>query len=175
MTTPVDPTGTLPYIWLAAQHFRHGRPGKPQSIILHATEGHKDSDLQTLVTGDGRNVSVHWYVLRDGTIYHMVQDGDIANHAGAVMQTKYSNSFSLGIEQEHIAGEDDWPDIQVQTTARICAFLQQQYGPIEITSHAHAAAPSGRKTDPEGYPWTTFYAALETAKQTTWSASQVQS
>ena len=62
----------------------------------------------------------------------------------------------------------DWPDVQVKAAANLCAALMQKHGVMEITTHAHAAAPPGRKTDPAGYPLNQFHAWLQEAQGTHW-------
>lgn len=163
----------LQYTWMPAKNFRAGRRRALSSIILHSTEGHRGGDIPTLVGGDGRQVSVHWYVQSDGKIIHFVQDSDTAFHAGAVVDPKYSNDGSVGIEQEHIDGKEPWPDIQLQTVANLVAFLFQKHGPLEIISHKLAAFPPGRKSDPEPYPWQKFNALLAEARKQTWTVKQV--
>lgn len=165
-------TGIIRYHWIAAKYFGK-RNGPIQSIILHATEGTKAGDIPTLVDGDGRKVSVHWYITRDGEVYHFVQDADKANHVGPALRNDASNAHSIGIEQEYRSGVDHWTDAQVQMCANLCAFLMQRHGDLAIFSHADVAAPKGRKTDPEKYPWDEFHAWLVEAKTKTWEVEQI--
>lgn len=165
-------TGVIKYHWMPSKYHR-SRTMSVASIVLHSTDGSKSGDLQTLQTGDGRQISVHWYVTKAGEYYHFVQDGDVANHAGTTIAARYSNARSIGIEQEHIDGKETWPDALIQATVNLCAFLRQQYPGIEITSHAHAASPPGRKVDPEGYPWDKFNAMLEHAVTIHWGSAPI--
>jgi len=168
----VSEAGVISYIWKPARNFRKGRRRPIASLILHSTEGHKSGDIPTLIGGDGRQVSVHWYVTKTGEVWHFVQDVDTAFHAGAVVSPKYSNDASLGIEQEHIDGKEPWPDVQLQTVANLVAFLLQKHGELEIVSHAKAAP--GRKHDPEPYEWKKFHSYLEEAEKVMWSAVQIK-
>lgn len=167
-------TCVIEYVWREAEHYTVGRGGASiASIILHATEGHEAGDLETLIGGGGRSVSVHWYVTRTGKVYHMVDDANTANHAGVVIARAYSNSQSVGIETEHV-NTQDYPPVQVQTVANLCAFLRQKHGRgLAIKSHAQVASPPGRKTDPAQFPWDEFSHMVSTAMFTTWSAVQV--
>lgn len=165
---------TIRYIWKSAKNFRAGRRRKLASIIIHSTEGHLAGDLPTLIGGDSRKISVHWYVTRSGTIYHMVADADTAFHAGNTVSAQYSNDASIGIEQEHISGKDDWGDLQLRTVASLVAFLRQKHGSLEIVSHAKAAAPPGRKTDPIAYPWDKFHVLVLDALKLSWAAEQME-
>lgn len=161
------------YHWIEAKHYTKGRKRPIQSILLHATEGHRTGDIQTLVGGDGRKVSVHWYVCKNGDIYHFVQDADTANHAGSTFDAKFSNASSIGIEQEHIDNQEAWTDTQVQAVANLVAFIMQKHGELEIAYHRDVAKPHGRKTDPQGFPLQKFSVLLAEAEKKTWSAEQI--
>jgi AmpD protein len=158
----------IKYKFKQATGYVKGRaPWKIKSIILHSTDGHKEGDIATLT---GTRVSVHWYVTKTGEVFHFVDNADTAWHAGVVNDLIYSNKASIGIEQEHIDGAEEWPDCQVLTTARICAALMQKYHIMQkyIRSHADIAYPRGRKVDPESYPWDKFNKYLEEALKTPW-------
>lgn len=167
--------GTISYISdpAAAGAYTPGRTLDIQSIILHSSCGHQDGDLLTLTGHDpGHLVSSNWYVNKAGAYYHLVDDADTAYHAGVVTDAKYSNAASLGIEQEHLDGEENWPDVQVQATACLCVALIQRYGNLEIAHHATVAAPPGRKTDPVDFPGDVFWAAYEEAAKDSWDFAE---
>jgi N-acetyl-anhydromuramyl-L-alanine amidase AmpD len=147
---------------IPARSFTSGRDGNQiQNVILHSSDGREHSDLQTLTQGD---VSAHYYVTREGDVYHLVNDNDTAYHAGVVSKPEYSNAATLGIEQEHYdpgkeyPNGEDWPDAQVQATARLTAGLLKENGLSldDVKSHSQIASPAGRKQDPYGYPWDRF-------------------
>lgn len=168
---------TLTYIWQPAVKgdYKSGRSGQEiKSIILHSTCGTKQGDIATLTGHTDRQVSVHWYVTKTGEIYHFVADQDSAYHAGAVTLPRYSNSASIGIEQEHLDQTDEaWPDVQIQTVARLVAALKQKHGAaLEVQSHAAVAFPAGRKTDPHNYPWDKFSAYEKEAAEIAWALVQ---
>jgi len=161
----------LRYIWIPAKAFRARKPeASICALILHSTDGRKAGDIATLT---GNKVSVHWYVTRSGELYHFVQDSDCAFHTGAVTNKRYGNDYTIGIEQEHFDGKEDWPDVQVQKVAELVAFERQKYGPIPILSHAAVAYPKGRKVDPVNYPWDKLSAYFNEAKNATWKAVRV--
>jgi N-acetyl-anhydromuramyl-L-alanine amidase AmpD len=148
------------FSWRPACDFRRGRSmnGKVQevrAIILHSTDGHEAGDLETL-TGNHpqRPVSAHYYVTRDGRIFKLVMEFNTAFHAGSVVHENWSNACTIGIEQEHVDYQDDWPDAQVLAVARIVADIRRRHGwLVPVLSHAHVAYPPGRKVDPASYPW----------------------
>jgi N-acetylmuramoyl-L-alanine amidase-like protein len=117
-----------------------GEPARIRNIVLHSSDGRESGDLATL-TGD--DVSAHWYVTRDGRIFHLVNDEDTAFHAGKVFKPQFfSNAATIGIEQEHFdpdprEGQPDnenWPDIQVETVAQVTAFLLEHTGWFRLTT-----------------------------------------
>jgi N-acetylmuramoyl-L-alanine amidase len=150
------------YKYIQAKNYKkfNGPNRSIKSIILHSTDGHEQGDVATLVGGGEHGVSVHWYVTKDGRYYHFVQDNDIAYHAGVVDSPEHSNTYSLGIEQEHLDGEETWPDAQIKATAALVAFLYQHHNLTDLAcpvlSHASVAFPKGRKEDPLNFPWTSF-------------------
>jgi N-acetylmuramoyl-L-alanine amidase len=163
---------TIHYLWRPARAYRAGRTRPVQSIILHSTDGREAGDVATLT---GPRVSVHWYVTRVGRVYHFVRNDDTAYHAGKVTADRYSNSASLGIEQEHFDGREDWPREQVEEVSRICAYLIKNYGLSRdaIFSHAQVASPKGRKQDPVDYPWETFFNFLDQKLRYEWRTEQI--
>lgn len=143
------------YKFIAAKYQRPRKiDSKIQSIILHSTDGREIGDVETFTTGGGKGVSIHWYVTREGKVYHFVQDLDCAYHAGLVLSQSNNNDSSIGIEQEHFDDEDeDWPDVQVREVAKLVVYLRSKFGEIPVFSHAAIAKPHGRKQDPKNYPW----------------------
>lgn len=169
--------GTIGYVakWAHSNAFKHGRSLALQSIILHSSCGHKAGDIPTLMGEDHEHlVSAHWYVDKQGNYYHLVQDADTAYHAGVVIDPKWSNSASIGIEQEHLDGQEDWPNEQVQATARLVVALFLKHGVLDIRHHADVASPKGRKTDPVDYPSGVFWAEYATASGEPWDFTEVQ-
>lgn len=152
----------IEYIWKPAdrRHFHTGRNGATvQTIVLHSTCGTLLGDIETLTVGE-REVSSHWYVTKTGEIYHFVADSDTAYHAGVVSDPSFDNAHSIGIEQEHLDGQEDWPDIQVHATAAICCALDYVLKTVlAIKHHSQIAAPAGRKVDPVNFPSDVFWDA----------------
>ena len=170
---------TLKYKWIPATTFTPGRIRDIACIILHSTDGHQAGDIATLTGQTGRKVSAHWYINKSGDIFHFVQDCDTAWHAGLVFDTAYGNAGSIGIEQEHMDGEEPWTPVQIQAAANLCAFLTQRHripvgdnGHHNIFSHADVAKPRGRKVDPQNYPWATFWQLYAAALANKWEAVQ---
>ncbi|HEX6288615.1 MAG TPA: N-acetylmuramoyl-L-alanine amidase [Herpetosiphonaceae bacterium] len=139
------------------------KPGRRiDMLILHATGGVKTGDLWTLSGRDRRHlVSTHYYVTKLGEIYQLVQDKDIAWHAGVSYWQGESdcNRFSLGVEMENLNdGRDTYPQAQQDAVLWLVRNKVQQYKipRSRLVRHAQVALPPGRKSDPRGFPWDSF-------------------
>jgi len=166
--TPIEPSDTLNFADLppamGAVGSHAGRGGNTiKNIILHSSDGRQDGDINTLT--QSKNAGAHFYVTRQGQIIPLVNLDDTAYHAGRVRDQSFSNESTIGIEQEHFdpggpGGKDgeDWPDAQVQATARLVGALQNRYGLTDQNVHTHSdiAFPAGRKQDPFNYPFDKF-------------------
>lgn len=159
----------LKYQWIPAKSFTPGRVSPLYGIVLHSGDGFRAGDISTLTKG---KVSSHWYVCRDGTIFHFVQDSDTAYHAGRAIKG-WNNASTIGIESEHRDGISDWPATQLQAFARLVAALRQKHGNLEVKGHSDIAVPKGRKRDPLGFPWDRFRALLLNAQTVEWVFERV--
>src|SRR5581483_8164998 len=89
-------------------------------IVLHCTEAPLAATLTEFQKTDGRQVSAHYVIDRNGDIYQMVQDGDRANHCMG------ANESSIGIE--HVARETDrLTPQQAAASAALIRWLLEQY------------------------------------------------
>jgi N-acetyl-anhydromuramyl-L-alanine amidase AmpD len=146
---------------------RSRRHGKVKFIVLHDTCGTYPGDLNWLSCKQS-GVSADFYVRRNGELWCL--NPDLTNtkcwQAGKSAYLGYSNlnEYSVGIEMEHHNASDDWPQVQVDTTARLAAWLLQEFkldlDAQPIVSHAQIAIPKGRKSDPRSFPWSDFYGQL---------------
>lgn len=131
-------------------------------IVIHATAGSKTSDLWTLSGRDRLHlVSTHYYITKIGEIYQLVEDKDIAWHAGDSywQGEEYCNEFSLGVELENRNdGRDPYPEAQLAALLWLVRMKVQQYKipRSRLVRHAEIAVPPARKTDPRGFPWTNW-------------------
>lgn len=148
------------------------------ALVLHTGEGTRKSDLATLTTPNGlRSVSSHYYVCRDATVYQLVDDGQVAYHAGASHYAGLAswNGFSLGIETEHMRGQN-WPVQQWDAIRDLCFRLIERYQIRLDRRVAHRwIAPTRKfdpsnKTDDELY-W--FFSALGHATAQPWRPYRV--
>lgn len=171
---------------MTEQHFITQYPALPTAytakptrridmLIMHATGGKKTGDLYTLSGRDRRRlVSVHYYVTKAGEIFQLVQDANIAWHAGVSFWQgdEDLNRYSIGVELENFNdGRDPYPDAQIDAALWLVRSKVAQYAipQSRLVRHAQIALPIGRKNDPLGFPWDTFvqqvYAPVETWPQ----------
>jgi N-acetyl-anhydromuramyl-L-alanine amidase AmpD len=113
------------------------RNGAPITmVVLHCTEASLASTLETFQDGDpnGRQVSAHYVVDRNGDIYQMVSDSDRANHC------KGANQTSIGIE--HVGSPTQTlADAQSSASADLVRWLLEQYGIPRNRVFGHDFAP----------------------------------
>jgi len=89
-------------------------------IVVHCTEGSLASTLAEFQKSDGRQVSAHYVIDRNGDIYQMVSDSDRANHCMG------ANESSIGIE--HVGTEtDSLAAPQAAASAGLIRWLLEQY------------------------------------------------
>jgi AmpD protein len=95
----------------------------------------------------GLQVSAHFYIRRDGTLWQFVSCDDRAWHAGTSSHQGRSNcnDYSIGIELE---GLEDTPfaSAQYASLGTLCAALAAHYPISQVAGHQHIAP--GRKRDP---------------------------
>jgi hypothetical protein len=139
-----------------------------RAIVLHATAGRYPGDYGWLRQGGSTTapVSIHYYIRKNGDISRMVDDADIAWHAGRStwaidgQQVPYGiglNPYSLGIELENMNdGDDPYPQPQYDAAVWLVRKLVGIYDIPQSQLVRHLDIAPGRKTDPAGFPWELF-------------------
>ncbi len=142
---------------LVAWGFQKATGRKIDTIILHTSynalggdEFDKDKVIQEWKDA---GVAPHYLIARDGTIYQLVSDQNIAWHAGVAKMPDGRtdvNAFSIGVE---IINTQDGKFTSDQYTAvnRLIGDLKNKYPIKNILGHSDIAP--GRKTDPWGIEW----------------------
>lgn len=105
-------------------------------VVMHCTEASLASTLKTFKDGstNGRQVSAHYIIDRNGDIYQMVLDTERANHC------KGANSNSIGIE--HVATKTQaLTQIQTASSAALLRWLLHQYDTPGTRVFGHDFAP----------------------------------
>ena len=143
-----------------------GGPGrKIELVVLHCTEGSYDGSIRWLRDGDRPNrTSAHYVVAKDGRVAQLVQDQDVAWHAGFGTWRGRGNinTRSIGIEIENKNdGKDPYPAIQLETVMWLTARTCKANGLKSDDVVGHAQVDPERKTDPRLFPWSPFLASLK--------------
>lgn len=117
----------------------------PRMIVLHYTAGssaagtrryfdnlHLESGRAQLRTGGDVNVSAHYLVDRDGTIYKLMPEDRMARHAIGV------NHIAIGIE--NVGDDKKWPltDAQVSANVALIRDLTARFPITHLLGHFEA-------------------------------------
>lgn len=135
-------------------------PSKQRSIdtiVIHSSYDAIGSDPYS-VSGvikeyTDAGVSAHYLIGRDGTIYRLVADKNIAYHAGVSKMSDGRtnvNDFSIGIEMINTK-EGKYADEQYEAVNNLITYLKGKYSIKNIVGHDDIAP--GRKTDPWNFDW----------------------
>ncbi|QQR77694.1 MAG: N-acetylmuramoyl-L-alanine amidase [Candidatus Moraniibacteriota bacterium] len=127
------------------------------TVVVHstynATGGDPFSVSKIIDIYKSYGVSPHYLVARDGAVYRMVEEKNIAYHAGdSEMPDGRTNvnAFSIGIE---VIGKDNGSpsDAQYVSLKKLLADIKSRNSIKHIVGHSDIAP--GRKTDPWGFDW----------------------
>lgn len=127
------------------------------TLVLHSSYNPNGGDpysVSALVKiYESYGVSAHYLIDRDGIVYRLVADRNIAYHAGVSQMAdgrKNVNDFSIGIE---MMNEEDTEYTKAQYAAvnSLVATLKKQYPITSVVGHDDIAP--GRKTDPWNFDW----------------------
>jgi len=133
---------------------------EPKVIVLHYTAGgtaegtfeyfsgnHMEAARAQLAAAGDVNVSSHFLVDRDGTIYRLMPETRMARHCIGL------NHIAIGIE--NVGDENKWPltDAQVEADARLVRYLAAKFPITHLVGHSEAARLEGkiyfRERDPK--------------------------
>ncbi|HEY0333616.1 MAG TPA: N-acetylmuramoyl-L-alanine amidase [Stenotrophomonas sp.] len=136
---------------------------QPVLIVLHHTEQQSvQQSLDTLRTrNSGGQVSAHYLVGKDGSLYQLVPDSQRAWHAGAGRWGTIAdvNSASIGIELDN-DGVSAFPPAQIATLLRLLEDLSSRLRIPRKAVIGHADLAPSRKVDPSRwFPWDQLAAA----------------
>lgn len=124
-------------------------------IVIHATATSKLASPLEWLTITESKVSAHYLIDVDGTILQLVDENNIAWHAGesSWRGLKGVNSFSIGIELVNPNDGTEFPEVQIEATRALTgAICRERSIPSEDVIGHYDIAP-GRKTDPVGFPF----------------------
>lgn len=128
---------------------------KPNIVVIHYTAQNScEQTLQTF-TKPATQVSAHYVICKDGTLYHMLNDYLRAWHAGAGKWGNNTdvNSSSIGIEIDN-NGVDSFSNAQINTLSGVLSFVKKEYNIPAENFIGHSDAAPARKIDPGIlFPW----------------------
>ena len=137
-------------IWHPSPNFgpRKGGLG-PALVVLHYTGMADAAAALARLCDPLAEVSAHYMIDRDGTLWQMVREQDRAWHAGAGMWGGLDdiNSRSIGIELVNDGFEPfAWPQMRVLDALLAQVMARWSIPPIRVIAHADLAPE--RKEDP---------------------------
>lgn len=145
---------------LPSPNFNDRASGKtPYLIILHYTGMPDTQSALDRLCDSKSEVSAHYTIDEDGTIYHMVDESKRAWHAGkSVWQGETDiNSVSIGIEIINGGHEENFPPfqpIQIESCAALIRDIRTRHTIPAENILGHSDVAPGRKQDPgPRFPW----------------------
>ncbi|HUR67273.1 MAG TPA: N-acetylmuramoyl-L-alanine amidase [Chitinophagaceae bacterium] len=151
---PVSDSAGLPYAatWVGTTNFSMRRPN--YVIIHHTAQNSCEQTLETF-TVPRTQVSAHYVICRDGTVYHQLNDLLRAHHAGVSRwgNTTDLNSSSIGIELDN-NGFEPFPEAQLNSLSILLDRLKKAYSIPTANFIGHGDIAPTRKNDPNWrFPW----------------------
>mgnify|MGYP001202958081 CR=1 FL=1 len=145
---------------LSPNYSRKIRPkSKIKFVIIHYTGMQSEIESINRLKDPKFNVSCHYIINRKGQIIRMVNDQNIAWHAGKSKWKKFSNlnDVSLGIElvnKGHRLGYQNFSNKQITSLIKLCKNLKKKYLIKTENFLGHSDIAPLRKNDPgEKFPW----------------------
>lgn len=127
------------------------------TVVLHSSynpnggEAYGVSELVKIYESYG--VSAHYLIDRGGKIYRLVEDKNIAYHAGASKMPdgrQDVNNFSIGIELMN-KEDTEFTKAQYEAVNDLTAYLKKKHSIKYVVGHGDIAPT--RKTDPWNFDW----------------------
>ena len=128
-------------------------------VIIHYTGMQSEIESIKRLKNHKHKVSCHYLINRKGKIIRMVEDKNIAWHAGKSKWKKFVNlnKFSLGIElvnKGHRLGYQSFTESQIKSVINLCKLLKKKYKIKKENFLGHSDIAPLRKVDPgEKFPW----------------------
>lgn len=128
-------------------------------IVLHYTGTNKLSDAIKIFKNPESKVSCHWLISSKGILYKIVEEKNVAWHAGISYwkKEKMLNDLSIGIELEnkgHGINYSAFPRTQMKVLEKLLEVLLSKYRIKKQNVLAHSDIAPQRKFDPgELFNW----------------------
>lgn len=131
---------------------------KPNFVIIHHTAQNSCEQTLKTFTLERTQVSAHYVICKDGTVYHMLNDYLRAWHAGAGKWGNLTdiNSSSIGIELDN-NGFEPFAPAQLSSLTALLDTLKKKYSIPTANFIGHGDIAPTRKNDPNvRFPWKQF-------------------
>lgn len=128
---------------------------RPNYVILHHTADNSAEDSLRTLTTPRFEVSSHYLIARDGTIYYLVDELARAWHAGEAFWGGNTdlNSASIGIELDN-NGNEPFAEPMIDALLGLLADIKARYKIPAANFIGHGDIIPGRKVDPSRFfPW----------------------
>ena len=128
-------------------------------IIIHYTGMQSERESIKRLCNVRSKVSSHYLINKKGKIYRLINDSDVAWHAGKSYWKKYKNlnKNSIGIElvnKGHKFGYENFSKEQISSLLKLCKVLILKYKIKRRNIIGHSDIAPLRKIDPgEKFPW----------------------
>ena len=128
-------------------------------LVIHYTGMQSERESIMRLCNPKSKVSSHFLINQNGKVYRLVQDDQIAWHAGKSCWGKYKNlnKNSIGIElvnKGHEFGYTNFKKKQLSSLIKICKILIKKYKIKKRNIIGHSDIAPLRKIDPgEKFPW----------------------
>ena len=128
-------------------------------LVIHYTGMQSERESIMRLCNTKSRLSSHFVINQSGKIYRLVQDDQIAWHAGKSCWRKYKNlnKNSIGIElvnKGHEFGYTNFKKKQLSSLIKICKILIKKYKIKKQNIVGHSDIAPLRKIDPgEKFPW----------------------
>lgn len=122
---------------------------RPNFVIIHHTAQNScDQTLRTFTLARTQ-VSSHYVICRDGTVYHMLNDYLRGHHAGLSKWGNSTdlNSSSIGIELDN-NGYEPFEDAQINSLVELLGRLKRAFNIPDANFIGHGDIAPTRKSDP---------------------------
>ena len=128
-------------------------------VVIHYTGMQSERESVSRLCNPKSKVSSHFVISQNGRVYRLVQDDQVAWHAGKSCWGKYKNlnKNSIGIElvnKGHKFGYTNFKKRQILSLIKICKSLIKKYKIKKKNVVGHSDVAPSRKIDPgEKFPW----------------------
>lgn len=135
------------------------------TIIIHSTfnnsGGEKYNTDLVIKQFEKYGVSSHYLINRDGKVYLLVEENNVAFHAGkSELPNGQTNVNTCSIGIEIITSFDEGPtESQINSAIKLIKEIKKKHQIKYILRHSDIA--QGRKTDPWNFDWDGFIKLLE--------------